>query len=366
MRVRYTYLDRQYEKLRAELLDAIDSIFSRSAFILRAEVSAFERRIAKMLGVREAIGGNSGTDALNLGIRALGFPVGSEIITVGHTFVSTISAIVHAGLTPILVDINDRDFNIAPAAVAASVTHNTRAILVVHMNGRVCDMTAIERISRDHDLLVLEDAAQAIGARFKGTAAGAFGKSAAFSLHPMKVLGCAGDGGFIATNDQNLAETLRAMRNLGQGEKGIHAYHAFNSRLDTMQAAICMVKIHHLHDWIARRRLLAQRYDIALADFEGILRPFTPNSGNHFDVYSSYVIRSRKRDELRAHLEAHGVETMVAWSLPIHRQDGLDLERFSLPVTDRISHEVLSLPIDPEMSDDEQDHVVGSIRQFNW
>ena len=366
MRVNYTYLDRQYNNIRIEILDVIDAIFSKSAFILRAEVTVFERRVAKMLGVREAIGVNSGTDALYLSIRALGLPSGSEIITVGHTFISTISAIVHAGLTPILVDIDDQSFNIDPDAVAASVTPNTRAILVVHMNGRVCDMTAIEKISRDHKLLVLEDAAQAIGARFKGTAAGAFGKSAAFSLHPMKILGCAGDGGLITTNDPKLAEKLRAMRNLGQRSKGVHESHAFNSRLDTMQAAICLVKMHHIDGWIDRRRQLAQRYDIALANCEGILRPFAPDSGKHFDVYSSYVIRSKKRDKLRVHLEAAGVETMVAWSLPIHRQVGLDLEDFSLPVTDRISNEVLSLPIDPEMNDEEQDHVVETIRRFDW
>lgn len=365
MLVRYTYLDRQYQTIRDEILETVDDIFSRSAFILRPEVQEFETRMASMLDVEGVVGVNSGTDALYLGMRALGLPPGGEVITVAHTFVASVSAIVHAGLKPVLVDVLPSDFNIDPAAIAAAITPATCAIMVVHMNGRVCDMAAVKEIAEDHGLLVLEDAAQAIGARLNGVAAGAFGQFAGFSLHPMKILGGGGDGGFIATKDQELAETLRAMRNLGQRQRGVHESHAFNSRLDTLQAAICLVKLRHLGGWTDRRRWLAQRYDDALANLKGLIRPLAPSSGPHYDVYSSYAIRSQARDDLRARLAEKGVETMIAWERPLHRQTGLNLEHHVLPATDRVSREVLSLPIDSEMTDEEQDYVLDVLREFH-
>lgn len=364
MRVPYTFLDRQYHNHRTEILDTVDDIFSRSAFILRPEVELFERRMASLLNVEDVIGVNSGTDALYLGVRALDLPAGSEVITVAHTFVASVSAIIHAGLRPVLVDVSERDFNIDVNEIESAITPATRAILVVHMNGRACDMAAIEAIADQNGLLVLEDAAQAIGARHGGTPAGAFGTFAAFSLHPMKILGGAGDGGFIATSDRELASKLRAMRNLGQRVKGVYASHAFNSRLDTLQAAICLVKLRHLEKWIDRRRQLAARYDAALAGQNIFVRPIAPCDGTHFDVYSSYVIRSHSRDALSAHLAERGVETMVAWSRALHRQPGLHLDRHSLPVTESISSEVLSLPIDSEMTDDELDYVLENLCSF--
>jgi dTDP-4-amino-4,6-dideoxygalactose transaminase len=364
MQVPYTFLDRQYQNHRAEILDTVDDIFSRSAFILRPEVALFESRIASLLNVEDVIGVNSGTDALYLGVRALDLPAGSEVITVAHTFVASVSAIIHAGLKPVLVDISERDFNIDVNAIEAAITPATRAILVVHMNGRACDMAAINAIADQHGLLILEDAAQAIGARYGGAPAGSFGKFAAFSLHPMKILGGAGDGGFIATSDRELGSKFRAMRNLGQSVKGVYGSHAFNSRLDTLQAAICLVKLRHLDNWIDRRRQLAARYDAILADQNSFVRPLAPSKDTHFDVYSSYVIRSHSRDALSAHLAERGVETMMAWSPPLHYQPGLNLDQHSLPVTELVSREVLSLPIGSEMTDDESDYVLESLRSF--
>lgn len=362
MKVKYIYLDRQYAGIRDEMIAAIDDIMSRGAFILRPELEILEKKLAARLGVAHVVGVNSGTDALYLGVRALNLPAGSEVITVAHTFIATIGAVIHAGLRPVLVDVGG-DFNIDPAAVAAAVTSQTKAILVVHMNGRACRMDRIMDIAEQHGLAVIEDAAQAIGARFQGRCAGTFGRWGAFSLHPMKILGVAGDGGFLATDDDKLADDFRMMRNIGQRRKGVFETYAFNSRLDTLQAAICLVKLRHFDSWLDRRRRLAARYDAELAGLPGLTLP-PRNGGEHDDVYASYVIRSDRRDDLQLSLAEAGVETMVHWSPPLHRQPQLAMERVDLPVTEALSQEVLSLPIDPEMTDEEHRHVIDAVATF--
>ncbi len=364
MNVRYTYLDRQYSSLRPQIMAAMDDIFMRAAFILRPEVAAFEKRVADFLGVAETVGVNSGTDALYLGVRALGLPAGSEVITVAHTFVSSVGAIVHAGLRPVLVDIAG-DFNIDPALIEAAITPNTRAIMVVHMNGRVCEMDKIAAIAARHNLIIIEDAAQAIGARYNGKAAGSFGRWGAFSLHPMKILGAGGDGGLLATSDAEIAAQIRMYRNIGQRERGTYETFGFNSRLDTLQAAVCLVKMDHLASWIERRRELAGRYDAALRTLKGLMLPPGPKAEPHYDVYSSYVVCSQARDALRAHLTSAGIETMISWWPPLHRQANLKLDGVKLPVTERISAEVLALPIDSHMTNEEQDYVIDHLRKFN-
>lgn len=363
MQVKYVYLDRQYQEQRDEMLAAVDGIFARAAFILRPEVAELEAALAARIGVPHAVGVNSGTDALLLAMHALNLPAGSEVITVAHTFVSTIGAIVHRGLKPVLVDIAD-DYNIDPAAAEAAITPNTRAIMVVHMNGRVCAMDRIEAVAKRHGLAIVEDAAQALGSKFKGRSAGAFGRSAAFSLHPMKVLGAAGDAGFLTTAEDGLADDFRMLRNIGQRKKNEFETFAYNSRLDTLQAAVCLVKLRQLDRWIARRRALAARYHAALSRAGSLILPAQPSNGDHFDIYSSYVIRHPRRDALAAHLSAAGIETMIHWWPPLCRQGHLGIETRRLPVTERLSQEVLSLPVDPYMTDREQDHVIEKILAF--
>jgi dTDP-4-amino-4,6-dideoxygalactose transaminase len=363
MQVKYVYLDRQYRSLRDELLASIDEVFCRAAFILRPQVAEFEQAMAARIGVGHAVGVNSGTDALLLGVHALDLPAGAEVVTVAHTFVSTIAALVHRHLRPVLVDIAE-DFNIDPQAAQAAITPRTRAIMVVHMNGRACRMDRVAQIAKRHDLIVMEDAAQALGATFGNRAAGSFGRLAAFSLHPMKVLGAAGDGGFITTSDDNLAGTLRMLRNIGQRERNRFETFAYNSRLDTLQAAICLVKLRMLDAWIARRRALAARYHAALGGIDALTLPPPPSDGDHFDIYSAYVIRTARRDALQAHLTQNAIETMVHWWPPLCRQARLGIGEFDLPLTEKISREIISLPIDPDMTDQEQDFVIEKIIAF--
>jgi dTDP-4-amino-4,6-dideoxygalactose transaminase len=363
LQIKYVYLDRQYRELREEILAAVDGIFARSAFILRPEVAALEAALAARIGVPHAVGVNSGTDALLIAMHALNLPPGAEVVTVAHTFVATVGAIVQRGLKPVLVDVGE-DYNIDPDAAAAAITAQTRAIMVVHLNGRVAQMDRIAALAQRHGLALVEDAAQALGARYKGRGAGAFGACAAFSLHPMKVLGAAGDGGFLTAADARLADDFRMLRNIGQRRKNEFEAFAYNSRLDTLQAAIVAVKLDRLDRYIARRRELAARYHEALSPSNALRLPPPPADGDHFDIYSSYVIRHVRRDALVEHLAKAGIETMIHWWPPLCRQPQLGLANLDLPLTERVSREVLSIPIDPYMTDAEQDYVVEQILDF--
>ena len=362
MKVKYVYLDRQYSKLRVELRETMDDIMKRGAFILRPEVKLFENKISNLLSVSHTIGVNSGTDALHLGVRALKLPKGSEVITISHTYISTISALIHSGLKPILVDIGD-DYNIDPEKISAVITKKTRAIFVTHMNGRICDMDNILKIANRFNLQVIEDAAQAIGATYKGKHSGSFGSWGAFSLHPMKILGGAGDGGLLTTNNSEIARDVKMMRNMGQHLKGEHESFEFNSRLDTLQAAICMVKLTRLDQWVNRRKELASNYTQAFKNIRGLVTP--PNGiGGNSDVFSSYVIRSNHRNKLQQFLTRSGVETMISWTTPLHKVPKLGLTNYHLPKTDSMMKQILSLPIAPELSDAEQNYVIKLVKKF--
>lgn len=362
MNVRYIYLDRQYEEIRSEVLPAIDDIMRRGAFILRPEVDQLEEKLSSFLCLSHSVGVNSGTDALYLGVRSLQLEKGSEIIAPSHTYISTVAAIIHSGLVPILVDVRD-DFNIDPEQIVHAITDKTRAIMVTHMNGRLCDMDLIVKIAREYDLKLVEDAAQAIGATYAGKHPGTFGEWGAFSLHPMKMLGCAGDGGFLSTDSKVISDRIKMMRNMGQRIKGIHESIEFNSRLDTLQAAICLIKIKKLSSWIERRQQLAARYSKAFAATPELITP-PMGDAKHHDVFSSYVLRAKKRDELKDFLSVNNIETMISWETPLHKTKELGLGEFDLPTTDNLMQEVLSLPISPEMTDDEQRFVIQKITEF--
>ncbi len=363
-RVPFVGLKRQYQGLRKEILTNLDRIFSEASFILRDDVDKFEKRFAAFIGTEHAIGVNSGTDALLLSMDALEIGSGDEVITVAHTCLPTVNAIVKCGAKPVLVDISN-DFNMDAERIEAAITDRTKAIVPVHQNGRMCDMEKMMEIGRQHDLIIIEDSAQALGARHGEKPAGSVGNVGCFSLHPMKVLSVGGDGGVITTNDSTLARQLRTLRNVSglKDDEGPPTY-GYNSRLDTLHAAVALVKMDYLSEWLESLRRLAKRYDHGLADLPNLHRPPSPKDGARYDIFSSYVVRTTQRDALMSWLKDDGIEVFALWTCPLHLKPNLGLSNFTLPQTEQLSNEVLSLPIYPQLTDKEQDIVIGSIHNF--
>jgi len=354
-----------YRRIWDEVMEAIEGALSNGDLILRDQLRQFEENIASFVGVKYAVGLNSGTDALLLSLKAAGVGPGDEVITVAHTFVATVSAIVYCGAKPILVDIGE-DMNMDVEQVEQVITPQTKAIIPVHLNGRTCDMEKPMTIANEHDLLVVEDAAQALGATFDGKKAGAFGLTGCFSFYPAKMLGAAGDGGIAVTNDEEIAEKIRLLRDHGyQRSTGEMLCYGYNSRLDNVQAAILDVKLRHLPEWIERRRDIVSLYHQGLSDLQELKIPPPPRSDNRFfDVYQNYVIRAKERDRLAAHLDESGIEILISWPKPMHRHDALGLGHFHLPKTEQISNEVLSLPMYPELDDEQVSSVIEAIHKF--
>jgi dTDP-4-amino-4,6-dideoxygalactose transaminase len=315
--------------------------------------------------VKYAVGVNSGTDALYLSLRAAEIKPGDEVITVAHTFVATVAVIVHCGARPVLVDIGE-DYNMNVDLVEKALTPRTRAIIPVHLNGRCCDMERLIRIASKHGLIVIEDAAQALGATYDGKKAGSFGLTGCFSFYPAKMLGCAGDGGIVVTNDEKIAEKVRLLRDHGQQRAtGDILFFGFNSRLDNVQAAILDIKLRRLPQWIERRRKFARVYEDSLSTVSQVKLPPSPaNSGRYFDIFTNYVIRAQKRDELAAHVKDAGIEVLISWPKPMHHHEALGLSHFHLPVTEQMSREVISLPLYHEITEEQVLYVAETIRNF--
>lgn len=362
-KVRFVNYPKQYQQLKKEFDGVFEEIMSGGEFILRRHLEEFEKRIAEYVGTKHAIGVNTGTDALYLSAHAVGFGPGDEVITVAHTFVATVGAIVQCGAMPILIDIRD-DFNMDVDQIKAAITPRTKGIIPVHLNGHACDMDQIMKLAAEHNLIVIEDAAQALGAQFKGKRCASFGDTGIFSFYPAKMLGTAGDGGMVCTSDDNLARKLRAFRDNGRVES-IEVIECFGwcTRLDNLHAAILNMKFDYFDQWIKRRREIAVMYDEGLSGVGDIITP--PRSGeDYFDVYQNYVIRSTQRDALVSHLLSSGVEVLISWPRPLHKQKALGLEHLNLPKTEQISAEVLSLPLYPELEDNEIEFVISSIKDF--
>lgn len=362
-RIRFVGYSRQYEQLKKEFNATFEEIMSRGDFILRRDLEEFENRIAKYAGTKYAIGVNTGTDALYLSAQALGFGSGDEVITVAHTFVATVGAIVQCGATPILVDISE-DFNMDVDKIEAAVTSKTKGIIPVHLNGHSCNMDKIMALVRKYNLKVIEDAAQALGAEFKGKRCASFGDMGIFSFYPAKMLGAVGDGGIVCTNDDKIARKIKAFRDNGRVES-VNVIECFGwcSRLDNLQAAILNMKFNYFEQWIKRRREIAKLYDEGLAGVGDVI-PYPCSNKDYYDVYQNYVIRTAKRDELVKYLINEGIEVLISWPVPLHKQKALGLERFNLPVTEQISKEVLSLPMYPELTNDEVKIVIDTVRKF--
>lgn len=346
-------LNRQYQSIRAEVDDAIARVLAEGAFILGEEVAAFENEFAEYCGVAHAIGVASGTDALQLALLACGIGAGHEVIAPSHTAVATIAAIEMTGAKPVLVDIELTRLGLDPQAVAAAITNRTRGILPAHLYGCPVDLNPILEIAREKKIVVLEDCSQAHGARYHGRRVGGWGDIAAFSFYPTKNLGALGDGGAVVTNDPQMAEKVRLLRQYGWKERYVSQVKGMNSRLDELQAAILRVKLRHLDDWNARRRELANFYLDLLSGTDLVL-PTQPEDSEH--VFHQFVIRHSRRDELQAQLRAQGIHTLVHYPVPVHLQPAyanLSPMDKTLSKSERAAREVLSLPMYPELTEDE-------------
>ena len=365
MRYRVPFVDPRthYQRLKAEIDAAITRCLANGDLIYRQQLRDFEEHLAGFVGVRYAVGVNSGYHALHLSLQAAGIGPGDEVITVAHTFVATVSAIVHCGATPVLVDVRE-DYNIDPDQVERAFTPRTKAILPVHLNGRICDMDRIMQIASRHGLVVIEDAAQAIGARYRGKAAGSFGKAGCFSFYPFKILGGFGDGGAVTTGDPEVARMASLLRYNGEErETGEYHYHGYTALLDNVQAAVLDVKLRYLPAWIEHRRSIAQRYRRGLEGIPELALPHFPED-HQADIFQNYVIRLKDRDALRDHLTRNGVETLVHWPKPMWEHKGLALGNPGLAETERVCREVLSLPMSAETTPEHVDLTVEATRAF--
>lgn len=359
---RYPHL---FAQQRDELMEAMTGVMERGAFILQKENREFEEELEAFLGVKHAIGVANGTDGLIIALRAAGVNPGDEVIVPSHTYVASAASIHFVGATPVLVECGP-DHLVDPASVEAAVTSRTRTIMPVQLNGRTCKMDTLQAIADRHGLTIVEDAAQGLGSRYRGRAAGTFGAAAEFSFYPAKVLGCFGDGGGITTNDDEVAKRVRLLRDHGRNEAGEVTTWGLNSRLDNLHAAILSVKLRQFDAEIERRRELAARYDEGLRDLEDMTLPPAPDADpDHFDVYQNYEVESGRRDALRAHLEKNGVRTIIQWAgKPVHHFEGLGLTHFKLPVTDRLFTRCFLLPMNTSLTNDEVDYICDSIRRF--
>jgi dTDP-4-amino-4,6-dideoxygalactose transaminase len=356
-------LQRQHEELEGELRDAIDSVIERGEFVLGPELEAFEIEFASYCQTKHCIGVGSGFDALVLAMKGLGLGPGDEVITAGNTFAATVLAIQQVGAMPVLVDHDPETYTLNPRRLSAAVTSRTRAVVPVHLYGHPADMDVIQTIANEHGLLIIEDACQAHGARYCGTRCGSFGHAAAFSFHPQQNLGALGDGGAVVTDDENLAQWIRAARNYGSPSADRHTIRGINSRLDNLQAAILGVKLRYLDEWNARRRWLASQYCELLQDTD-IALPTERGDVQH--VYHRFVVRTRYRDELRRRLAERGIETGVHYPAPLDQQVAFGRGCFvpnRLVHTERTCNEVLSLPMCPFLSLDDLETVAHELTE---
>lgn len=364
MGVPFVDLKAQYAALKPELDSAIQDVLVRCDFIFGKDVAAFEEEFARYCDAAHAIGVSTGTDALRLALLAAGIGPGDEVITAANTFIATTEAISQVGATFRLVDVDTRTFNMEPGEVDAAVTPRTKALLPVHLYGQPADMDPILAVAQRRGLLVIEDACQAHGARYKGRRAGSMGDLAAFSFYPAKNLGAYGDAGAVVTHSPDLARQVRLLQNHGQKSKYEHVTEGYCNRLDTIQAAVLRVKLRYLDDWNARRRQVAAWYDERLADLP-VVRPSVADGVEH--VYHLYVIRTEDRDALQAHLAERGIGTGLHYPIPLHLTEAYrdwGFRRGQFPVTERAAQEILSLPMFAEMTESQVDEVADAMRAF--
>ncbi len=359
----------QFDAIREELMSALLAVVERQQFIMGDEVGKLEQAIAGLSRAEHGVACASGTDALLLSLKVLDLRPGDEVITSPFTFFATAGAIWNAGGKPVFVDVDPATFNLEPARVEAAITPRTRAIVPVHLFGQMAPMERLLELARRHGLAIVEDAAQAIGARRrvdgKWKVAGELGTLGAFSFFPSKNLGAWGDGGMIVTQDAALAERLRRLRTHGGAKQYHHEEIGTNSRLDTVQAAVLLAKLPHLADWSARRRERAARYDAALVGLDGMRTPTVDPHNEH--IFHQYTLRAQRRDALKGHLGKLGIGCAVYYPIPLHLQpcfQALEYRQGQFPEAECAAREVLSLPVYPELTDGLQDQVIDAVRGF--
>jgi aminotransferase EvaB len=363
MQVRFWEPGKSFLGMEAEMMALIREVLASGNLVMRQQMLDFEHNLAEFVGTADAIGVGNCTDGLTLILRGLGICAGDEVITVSHTFLATLGAIHAAGAEPVLVDVG-HDHNMDVELIEAAITSRTKAVMPVHLNGRLSKMDRITEIAQAHGLLVIEDTAQALGASYHGIRGGAWGVAGAFSFYPAKLLGAYGDAGAIVTSDLELGAKVRELRDHGRESKTQFSGWGTNSRLDNLQAAVLDYKLKFVPAWIQRRRQLAAMYDEALTGITELGLPPGPNGGPFFDIYQNYVIEATRRDDLAAHLTSRGIETLISpGPIPNHKQP-IGLDHYQLPRTEALCQRVLSLPLSTELDDEQLLYVTGAIRDF--
>jgi len=357
-------LKAQYETIKDEVDQAVREVLEGQYFILGPKVQELEEKIADYCNVKYGIGVASGSDALLLSLMAIGVGYGDEIITTPFTFFATAGSVSRLGAKPVFADIDPRTYNLDPQLIEEKITDKTKAIIPVHLYGQCADMDPILAIAAEHDICVIEDAAQAIGAKYRGGEAGSMGDLGCLSFFPTKNLGGYGDGGMILTNNEELAEKLRILRAHGSKPKYYHSVVGCNSRLDALQAAILLAKLKHLDSWNEARRQNARIYDSILANMD-LVTPHAEDFNHH--IYNQYVIRVKDRDGLKAFLKDEGVGTEIYYPVPLHLQQcysDLGYEPGDMPASEEASEQALALPVYPELTREQQEQIVELIREI--
>lgn len=364
MNVPFVDLKAQYRTIAEEVNEGIGRVLESTDFILGKDVELFEQEFADYCGARFGVSVDNGTSALELALRACGIGDGDEVITVANTFIATASAIAFTGARPVLVDIDPHTYNIEVGDIEQAITDRTKAIMPVHLYGQPADMDPIMELARARGLIVIEDACQAHGALYKGKRVGSIGDAGCFSFYPAKNLGGYGDGGILVTNNENIANRVKMLRNYGQKEKYHHLFIAYNRRLDTLQAAVLRVKLRRLDEWNQARRRNAQLYSQLLANTD-VVTPMEASYARH--VYHLYIVRAQDRESLREYLQSRGVSTGIHYPIPIHLQEVyryLGYQRGDFPITEGYAKEIFSLPMYPELTEEQIQYVVQAINDF--
>lgn len=351
-----------YSELRSEIDSAVARVLLSGHYLLGEELDKFEEEFAAYCGSKHCVGVANGLDALHLILRAAGIGPGDEVIVPSNTYIATWLAVTYAGAKPVPVEPDAFSYNIDPALIERAVTSRTKAIIAVHLYGQPADMDKINEVANRHGLEVIEDAAQAHGARYKGRRAGGLAHAAAFSFYPAKNLGALGDAGAVTTNDDTIAANVRRLRNYGSEKKYQHDLKGFNSRLDEIQAAVLRIKLKHLDRWNARRKEVASLYLQNLAALDLTLPSLAPENESSWHLF---VIRARERDQLQRQLAEKNVGTLIHYPLPPHLQDAyreFNLARGTFPIAESMANEVLSLPIGPHLLTEQLDHVISQLK----
>ena len=363
MQIPFLDLKRQYQGIKEEIDPVVREVVESGRYIGGEKVETFEKNIAQYIGVKYAIGVSSGTDALLASLMAIGIGPGDEIITTPFTFIATAEVVSFLGAEPVFVDIDERSFNINPDLIEEKINTKTRAIIPVHLFGQMAEMERITEIAKEHGLKIIEDAAQSIGATYKGEKACNIGDVGCLSFFPSKNLGAFGDGGMVCTNDDDIAKTVKELKEHGSSEKYHHSRIGFNGRLDAIQAAILDVKLKHLDRWSKKRIENANYYNNSIKEY--LKTPDKVVDGVH--VYNQYSVLSERRDELVQYLSSKGVPTAIYYPIPLHLQpvfSYLGYKKGDFPVAEKISERIFSLPIFPELYPEEKDYIVDTIIEF--